>query len=143
MKSTILKIDRQGIEFPMIPCEVVKVLENGYYELVCSASILVNKYRGEDLMAFSGKLVEPTKLDKITQNNAISFNKGKKNAKIKTKRKEIVSVTEVSMKKDSCAFKLKNFRNGNCNCKKMVIIVVPIALAMKKIWKLSEICKMV
>jgi len=95
-------------------------------------------------MAFSGKLVEPTKLDKITQNNAISFNKGKKNAKIKTKRKEIVSVTEVSMKKDSSACKLKNFSgnrilvlmyfsfNGNCNCRKMVIIVVPIALAVKK-----------
>jgi hypothetical protein len=60
MKFTELvpKIDRQGIEFSMIPCKVVKVLENGYYELVCSASILVNKYRGEDLMAFSGKLVE-------------------------------------------------------------------------------------
>jgi len=37
-------------------------------------------------MAFSGKLVEPTKLDKITlRQAAISFNKGKKNAKIKTK----------------------------------------------------------
>ena len=42
-------------------------------------------------MAFSGKLVEPTKLEKITlRQAAISFNKGKKNAKIKTKRKEIV-----------------------------------------------------
>ena len=31
-------------------------------------------------MAFSGKLVEPTKLDKITlRQAAISFNKGKKN----------------------------------------------------------------
>ena len=46
--------------------KVVRVLENGYYELVCSAGILVNKYRDEDLMAFSGKLVEPTKLAKIT-----------------------------------------------------------------------------
>ena len=59
--------------------------------------ILVNKYRDEVLIAFSGKLVEPTKLDKITQRKAaISFKKGKKNAKIKTKRKEIVSVTDRS-----------------------------------------------
>ena len=77
------------IEFPRIPCKVVRVLENGYYELVCSAGVLVNKYRDEDLMAFSGKLIEPTKLDKITlRQAAIMFNKGKKNAKIKTKRKE-------------------------------------------------------
>ena len=42
-------------------------------------------------MGFSVKLVEPNKLDKITLiQAAISFNKGKKNAKIKTKRKEIV-----------------------------------------------------
>ena len=26
------KIDRQGIEFPRIPCKVVRMLENGYYE---------------------------------------------------------------------------------------------------------------
>ena len=32
MKCTVLvpKIDRQGIEFPRIPCKVVRVLENGY-----------------------------------------------------------------------------------------------------------------
>ena len=68
MKCTVLvpKIDRQGTVFPRIPCQVVRVLENGYYELVCSAGILVNKYRDEDLIAFSGKLVEPTKLAKIT-----------------------------------------------------------------------------
>ncbi len=66
------------------------MLENGYYELVCSAGILANKYKDEDQMVFSGELVEPTKLDKITlRQAAISFNKGKKNAKIKTKRKEI------------------------------------------------------
>jgi len=43
MHCTILvqKIDRQGIEFPRIPCQVVRVLENGNYELVCSAGILV------------------------------------------------------------------------------------------------------
>ncbi len=73
-------------------------------------------------MAFSGKLVEPTKLDKITlRQAAISFNrtpKAKKNAKIKTKKKEIVSVTEISKKKDCCGCKLKNCSNGNCNCKK-------------------------
>jgi hypothetical protein len=52
-------------------------------------------------MAFSGKLVEPTKLDKITlRQAAISFNKGKKHVKIKTKIKEIVTVTEVTKKKD-------------------------------------------
>jgi hypothetical protein len=52
-------------------------------------------------MAFSGNLVEPTKQDKITlRQAAISFNKGKKNAKIITKRKETVSVTEVTKKKD-------------------------------------------
>jgi hypothetical protein len=85
------------------------VLENGYYELVCSAGILANKYKDEDQMVFSGELVEPTKLDKITlRQAAISFNKGKKNAKIKTKRKEIVSVTEVTKKKDCCGCKLKN-----------------------------------
>ncbi len=72
MKCTVLvpKIDRQGIEFPRIPCKVVRVLENGFYELVCSAGALVNKYRDEDLMALSGKLVEPTKLDKITLRQA-------------------------------------------------------------------------
>ena len=114
------------------------MLENGYYELVCSAGILVNKYRDEDLIAFSGKLVEPTKLAKITLwQAAILFNKGKNNAKIKTKRKKIVSVTEVSKKKDCCGCKLKNCSNGNSNCKKMVIIVVPIALAIKKMLKLE------
>ena len=43
MKCTVLvpKIDRPGTEFPRIPCQVVRVLENGYYELVCSAGILV------------------------------------------------------------------------------------------------------
>ena len=79
MKYTVLvtKIDRHGIEFPRIPCKIVRVLENGYYELVWSAGVLVNKYRDEDLMAFSGKLVEPTKLDKITlRQAAILFNKG-------------------------------------------------------------------
>jgi hypothetical protein len=86
---------------------------------IIEIDILVNKYRDEDLMAFSGKLVEPTKLDKITlRQAAILFNKGKKNAKIKTKRKEIVSVTEASKKKDCCGCKLKNCSNGNCNCKK-------------------------
>ena len=115
MAVLVPKIDRQGIEFPRIPCKVVRVLENGYYELVCSAGVLVNKYRDEDLMAFSGKLIEPTKLDKITlRQAAIMFNKGKKNAKIKTKRKE----TDVSKKKDCCSCKLKNCSNGNCNCKK-------------------------
>ena len=85
---------------------------------IIEIDILVNKYRDEDLMAFSGKLVEPTKLEKITlRQAAISFNKGKKNAKIKTKRKEVVSVTEVSKKKDCCGCKLKNCSNGNCNCK--------------------------
>ena len=45
-------------------------------------------------MVFSGKLVEPTKLDKITlRQAAISFNKGKKNAKFKTKRKEKLSLS--------------------------------------------------
>ena len=84
-------------------------------------------------MAFSGKLVEPTKLDKLTlRRAAISFNKGKNNAKIKTKRKEIVSATGVTKKKDCCSCKLKNCSNGNCKCKKMVNIVVPIALAIKK-----------
>ena len=43
MKCTVLvpKIDRHGIEFPRIPCKVVRVLENGYYELVCSAGVRV------------------------------------------------------------------------------------------------------
>jgi hypothetical protein len=70
-------------------------------------------------MAFSGKLVEPTQLDKITLRQAvISFNKGKKNAKIKSKRNEIVSVNEVTKKKDCCGCKLKNCSNGNCKYKK-------------------------
>ena len=84
-------------------------------------------------MVFSGKLVEPTKLDKITlRQAAISFNKGKKNAKIKTKRKEIVSVTEVTKKKDCCGCKLKNCSIGNCKYKKVVNIVILIALALQK-----------
>ena len=41
-------------------------------------------------MKFSGKLVEPTKLDKITLRQvAISFYKGKKNAKVKTKKRRL------------------------------------------------------
>ena len=41
-------------------------------------AVLVNKYRDEDLMEFSGKLVEPTKLEKITlKQAAMPFNKGK------------------------------------------------------------------
>ena len=59
-------------------------------------------------MTFSVKLVEPTKLEKINlRQAAISFNKGKKNTKINTKRDEIVSVTEVTKKKDCCGCKLK------------------------------------
>ena len=86
---------------------------------IIEIDILVKKYRDEDLMEFSGKLVEPTKLEKITlRQAAISFNKDKKNAKNKTKRKEIVSVTEVSKKKDCCGCKLKNCSYGNFNCKK-------------------------
>ena len=55
---------------------------------IIEIDILVNKYRDEDLMAFSGKLVEPTKLEKITlRQAAISFNKGKKNAKNQNKKK--------------------------------------------------------
>ena len=86
---------------------------------IIEIDILVNKYRDEDLMAFSGKLVEPTKLEKITlRQAAISFNKGKKNAKIRAKRKEIFSVTEVTKNKDCSSCKLKNCSNGNCKCRK-------------------------
>ena len=84
-------------------------------------------------MVFSGKLVEPTKLDKITlRQAAISFNKGKKTPNSKQKERRLSLSLKLIRKRIVVVAKWKIVLMVTAIAKKVVNIVVRIALAIKK-----------
>ena len=53
----IPKLDRQGIQHPRLPCQIIKIYEKtGFFEIASSAGIIDCKFRGGDLTKYNGEL---------------------------------------------------------------------------------------
>ena len=114
------KIDRQGLQSARLPGVIIRVMENGYYEVMTSGGTIDRKFRVDEMAKYSGVItitnISQTMISLRTA--AIFFNNDYKNAKIERKKKSACNTVSCQCKAGSCKGdkRCKCFAFGNrCN----------------------------
>ena len=118
----MFKLDRQGIQHPRLPCQIIKIYEKtGFFEIASSAGIIDCKFRGGDLTKYNGELNINLKKKVCLRNTAIFFNGGHLNSKV-SKKKALIAIEKAAKTKkktNCCNCKVTDCGvRSNCSCQK-------------------------